>query len=151
MLIQGGQRHFGILDLPCLALGGPNVFGRGFTPLCASAVARFPLQYPRYGISSIIFDAVVSLFQTRTVIGDNVTIHNHGYVSTEGLRGKALNFGDAGEFFFETEDVVEFLDVTDEQTSDNIIQAVSISSSHFYTLDVPFQVRFQSILRRQSG
>lgn len=60
------------------------------------------------------------------MLGSGITIHNHGYVSTEGLRGKALNFGDSGEFIFDIEDVVEFIDATHEQTHDNIVQAVSI-------------------------
>ena len=59
------------------------------------------------------------------MLGPDITIHNVGYGCTEGLRGKALNFGDVGDFFMETEDVLEFLDVTDEQTTDSIVQAVS--------------------------
>ena len=67
------------------------------------------------------------------VLGPNITIHNPGYVCTEGLRGKAINFGDSGDIILETEDIVEFLDVTNKPTTDNIIQAVCIStlSSHF--------------------
>ena len=37
-----------------------------------------------------------------------------------------MNFGDTGEFVFNIEDVVEFLEVSDEQTCNNIIQVVSI-------------------------
>ena len=70
------------------------------------------------------------------MLGPNITIHDFGYGCTEGLRGKALNFGDAGDFFVETEDIVEFLDVTDKQTTESIVQAVSTIST--------FRIFFQS-------
>lgn len=57
------------------------------------------------------------------MLGPNVTIHNHN----KGLRGKAVDFGDTGEFFFDIEDVGEFFYVTNERRSDHIVQAVSIS------------------------
>ena len=60
------------------------------------------------------------------MLGPNITIHNHGYGTSEGLGGKYLNFGDTGDFFFEIEDIVEFLDVTDMQTIDKVIQVVCI-------------------------
>ena len=66
------------------------------------------------------------------MLGQSVTVHDVGYGCTEGLRGKALNFGDAGDFFIEIEDIVEFLDVTDKQTTDSIVQAVSTISLHIH-------------------
>jgi len=62
------------------------------------------------------------------VLGPNIIIHNFAYGCTEGLRGKAINLGESGDFVLENEDVIEFLDVTYEQTTDNIVQAVCIST-----------------------
>ena len=70
------------------------------------------------------------------MLGPSITIHNFGYGCTEGLRGKAINFGESGDFVLDNEDVVEFLDVTNEQTTNNIVQAVCISTPLF-TLDAP--------------
>jgi len=61
------------------------------------------------------------------VLGPIIIIHNFAYGCGEGLRGKAINLGESGDFVLENEDVVEFLDVTNEQMTDNIVQAVCIS------------------------
>lgn len=65
----------------------------------------------------------IGLSKARTVLGPNITIHNPGYVTTEGLQGKALNFGDIDTFSFESKDVVEFLSTTGERTHAHIVQA----------------------------
>ena len=80
------------------------------------------------------------------MLGPNIIIHNFGYGCTEGLRGKAINLGESGEFILENEGVVEFLDVTNEQTTDNIVQAVCIStfrpSPQAYLFPNWFSIRF---------
>lgn len=65
----------------------------------------------------------IGLPKARTLLGPNITIHNPGYVSTEGLQGEALNFGDIDTFSFESKDVVEFLSITGERTHAHIVQA----------------------------
>ena len=72
------------------------------------------------------------------MLGPNITIHNFAYGCTEGLRGKAINLGESGDFVLEDEDVVEFLDVTNEQTIDNIVQAVCNSTRRFSFRTYPF-------------
>ena len=75
------------------------------------------------------------------MLGPNITIHNFGYGCTEGLRGRAINFGESGDFFLTNEDVVEFLDITNEQTIDNIVQAVCISTPRLHFSKLLF-IRF---------
>ena len=77
--------------------------------------------------------------QARAVLGPNINIHNFGYGCTEGLRGKAINLGESGDLVLENEDVVEFLDVTNGQTANKIVQAVCIS-----TPSLPFSLRTDS-------
>ena len=76
------------------------------------------------------------------MLGPNITIHNFAYGCTEGLRGKAINLGESGDFILDNEDVVEFLDVTNKHTTDNIVQAVCISTLRFLLRTYPFQTGF---------
>ena len=62
------------------------------------------------------------------MLGPNIAIHHEGYGCSEGLGGRPLNADDSGEFYFPARNVVEFLDVTDEQTIDKIVQAVHFPS-----------------------
>ena len=57
------------------------------------------------------------------MLGPNIAIHEQGYATSEGLRGRSLNFDDSG-YFCILVDFVEFLDVTDEQTIDKVTQTV---------------------------
>jgi len=45
-----------------------------------------------------------------------------------------FNFGDTDSFYFDTEEVLEFLDVMDMQTHKNIVQRVRISPFHLFIL-----------------
>lgn len=45
-----------------------------------------------------------------------------------------LNFGDTESFYFDTEEVLEFLDVMDMQTHEHIVQRVRISPFHLFIL-----------------
>ena len=81
------------------------------------------------------------------MLGPNIIIHNFAYGCTEGLRGKAINLGESGEFILENEGIVEFLDVTNEQTTDIIVQAVCISilRPSFRTYPLPNYHSFQAV------
>ncbi|KAL4066057.1 GH3 auxin-responsive promoter [Scleroderma citrinum] len=70
--------------------------------------------------------------KARTVLGPNVAINSPGYICTEGLRGTMLNVGDTETFFFDTEDVLEFLDVMDTQTHRNIVQRWEVQPGRLY-------------------
>ena len=57
------------------------------------------------------------------MLGSNIAIHNQGYGTSEGLRGRSPNFDESGYFCIPV-DFVEFLDVADEQTTDKLVQTV---------------------------
>ena len=61
------------------------------------------------------------------MLGPNVAIHHQGYGTSEGLGGRCLNSDDSGDFYIPAKNVVEFLDVTDGQTVDKLVQPVRIS------------------------
>ncbi|KIM52482.1 hypothetical protein SCLCIDRAFT_1223676 [Scleroderma citrinum Foug A] len=90
--------------------------------------------WPRLTTLMAICSGVFStaLPKARTVLGPNITIHNFAYGCTEGLRGKAINLGESGDFILDNEDVVEFLDVTNKHTTDNIVQAWDIRPGTLY-------------------
>ena len=60
------------------------------------------------------------------MIGPDIVIQSLGYGSTECILGKPLNHNDAITFVVDTEDVAEYLDLTNDQTLDSILQAVCI-------------------------
>ncbi|KIM68271.1 hypothetical protein SCLCIDRAFT_106612 [Scleroderma citrinum Foug A] len=82
------------------------------------------------GICSGVFST--ALPKARAVLGPNINIHNFGYGCTEGLRGKAINLGESGDLVLENEDVVEFLDVTNGQTANKIVQAWDVRPGIMY-------------------
>jgi len=120
-------RHIGP---PLSCSGWAQLAWPRLTTLVCICSGAFAVALPN--VRSCLFSSIVQYphsHQARMVLGPNITIHNFGYGCTEGLRGKAINFGDSGDFVLETEDIVEFLDVTEKQTVDNIVQAVCILST----------------------
>ena len=61
------------------------------------------------------------------MIGPNVIVTNHGYGCSECSIGVPLNREDVDLFVVNSRNLVEYLDVADGQTHENILQAVRIS------------------------
>ncbi|KAI6038445.1 GH3 auxin-responsive promoter [Pisolithus marmoratus] len=101
-----------------------------------------PLSYPGWaqrvwpslkllkGICSGTFAGVLP--QARSVLGSNVIIHNTWYLCTECLIGRSLNFEDTETFVVATNDLIEYLDMTDEQAHGKVLQAWDLQPGKFY-------------------
>ncbi|KAI6038425.1 GH3 auxin-responsive promoter [Pisolithus marmoratus] len=70
--------------------------------------------------------------QARLVLGPNVAIHNRWHVCTECLIGRNLNPYDTETFVVSTDDLIEFLDMTDDPTHGDVLQAYyqPVSTTH---------------------
>ncbi|KIK11142.1 hypothetical protein PISMIDRAFT_19777 [Pisolithus microcarpus 441] len=73
-----------------------------------------------------------SLPQARSVLGPNVAIHNPWYICTECLIGRNLNPGDTETFVIATDELIEFLDMTEEQTQEGVLQTWDLQPGKFY-------------------
>ncbi|KAI6038429.1 GH3 auxin-responsive promoter [Pisolithus marmoratus] len=73
-----------------------------------------------------------ALPQARSVLGPNVVVYNPVYVCTECLIGRNLNFEDTETFVITTDDVIEFLDVTDELAHGEVLQAWDLQPGKLY-------------------
>ncbi|KIN97892.1 hypothetical protein M404DRAFT_1005747, partial [Pisolithus tinctorius Marx 270] len=82
------------------------------------------------GICSGTFATVLP--QARSVLGPNVVIHNPCYICTECLIGRSLNFDDTETFVVATNDLIEFLDMTEQQTHGQVLQAWDLQPGKFY-------------------
>ena len=67
------------------------------------------------------------------MVGPNVIVTSQGYACTECPLSGLLNPEDTETFVVGTKDVVEYLDTTDNEVHDNILQAVCILSG-LYTV-----------------
>ncbi|KAI6009518.1 GH3 auxin-responsive promoter [Pisolithus orientalis] len=65
-------------------------------------------------------------------LGPNVVIHNPCYICTECLIGRSLNFDDTETFVVATNDLIEFLDMTEPQTHGQVLQAWDLQPGKFY-------------------
>ncbi|KAI6038444.1 GH3 auxin-responsive promoter [Pisolithus marmoratus] len=82
------------------------------------------------GICSGTFAA--ALPQARSVLGSNVIIHNTWYICTECLVGRSLNFEDTETFVIAADDLIEYLDMTDEPAHGKVLQAWDLRPGKFY-------------------
>ncbi|KAI6138937.1 GH3 auxin-responsive promoter-domain-containing protein [Pisolithus tinctorius] len=82
------------------------------------------------GICSGTFAA--ALPQARSILGPNVVVHNPCYICTECLIGRTLNFEDTETFVATTDELIEFLDVTQEPTRGQVLQAWDLRPGKFY-------------------
>ncbi|KAI6038426.1 GH3 auxin-responsive promoter [Pisolithus marmoratus] len=82
------------------------------------------------GICSGAFAA--QLPQIRSVLGPNVAIYNPWYACTECLIGRNLNPYDTETFVVSTDDLIEFLDMTDDSTNGDVLQAWDLRPGTFY-------------------
>ncbi|KAI6129045.1 GH3 auxin-responsive promoter [Pisolithus croceorrhizus] len=73
-----------------------------------------------------------ALPQARSVLGPNIVIHNPWYACTECLIGRNLNYGDTDTFVVAADDLIEFLDMSGEQTHGHVLQAWDLQSGKFY-------------------
>ncbi|KAI6117519.1 GH3 auxin-responsive promoter-domain-containing protein [Pisolithus croceorrhizus] len=73
-----------------------------------------------------------ALPQARSVLGPNVVLHNPWYICTECLIGRNLNPEDTETFVVATDELIEFLDLTEEQTRGEVLQAWDLQSGKFY-------------------
>ncbi|KAI6129067.1 GH3 auxin-responsive promoter [Pisolithus croceorrhizus] len=101
-----------------------------------------PLSYPGWaqrvwpslklvkGICSGTFAAVLP--QVRSVLGPNVIVHNTWYICTECLIGRSLNFEDTETFVIAADDLIEYLDMTDEPTHGKVLQAWDLQPGRLY-------------------
>ncbi|KAI6038428.1 GH3 auxin-responsive promoter-domain-containing protein [Pisolithus marmoratus] len=73
-----------------------------------------------------------SLPQARSVLGPNVAIHNPWYACTECLIGRNLNSDDIETFVVSTDDLFEFLDMSEPPTRGDVLQAWDLQAGKFY-------------------
>ncbi|KAI6111051.1 GH3 auxin-responsive promoter [Pisolithus sp. B1] len=73
-----------------------------------------------------------ALPQARSVLGPNIVIHNPWYACTECLIGRNLNRGDTDTFVVAADDLIEFLDMSGEQTHGDVLQAWDLQSGNLY-------------------
>ena len=66
------------------------------------------------------------LIQVRSILGPNVSIRAPGYASTEAWMGAPHDANELDEFVLQSDDIVEFLDLSLDATHENLCQAVSI-------------------------
>ncbi|KIJ13239.1 hypothetical protein PAXINDRAFT_13998 [Paxillus involutus ATCC 200175] len=102
---------------------------------CAGwAVRVWPKLRSLKAVSSGPFATVLP--KVRSVLGPTVGICSPGFVTTEAFIGVPYYVDDLDTFVIETEDVVEFLDVTAEETHKNILQAWDLESGKQYQIVV---------------
>lgn len=65
----------------------------------------------------------------KAVIGPTIAIRTDVYASSEALIGTPYRPDDPHIFVLRSNDLVEFLDMTAEESHENLLQAVSLSSS----------------------
>ncbi|KAI6129046.1 GH3 auxin-responsive promoter [Pisolithus croceorrhizus] len=73
-----------------------------------------------------------ALPQVRSVLGPNAVLHNPWYVCTECLIGRNLNPEDTETFVVATDELIEFLDMTEEQMRGEVLQAWDLQPGKFY-------------------
>ncbi|KAI6151127.1 GH3 auxin-responsive promoter [Pisolithus tinctorius] len=73
-----------------------------------------------------------SLPQARSILGPNVVIYNPLYICTECLIGRTLNLEDTETFVVATDDLIEFLDMTQESTHGQVLQSWDLEPGKFY-------------------
>ncbi|KAI6151241.1 GH3 auxin-responsive promoter [Pisolithus tinctorius] len=73
-----------------------------------------------------------ALPQARSILGPNVVVHNPCYLCTECFIGRPLNFDDTETFVVVTTDLIEFLDMTEERTHGQVLQAWDLQPGKFY-------------------
>ena len=66
------------------------------------------------------------LIQVRSILGPNVSIRSPGYASTEAMIGAPHDANKLDEFVLQSDDIVEFLDLSLDPIHENLCQAVSI-------------------------
>ena len=71
-------------------------------------------------------DRLKRFIQVRSILGPNVSVRCPGYGSTEAAIGAPYDANKLDEFALQSEDIVEFLDVSLDATHENLRQAVSI-------------------------
>ncbi|KAF8833580.1 hypothetical protein BDN67DRAFT_976529 [Paxillus ammoniavirescens] len=77
-----------------------------------------------------------ALPKVRSVLGPTVSICSPGFIATEVYIGIPYYVNDLDAFVIQTEDVVEFMDVTTEHTHENILQAWELEAGKQYQVVV---------------
>ena len=71
-------------------------------------------------------DGLKRPIQVRSILGPNVSIRCVGYGGTEAVIGAPYDPNKPDEFVLQSDDVIEFLDLSLDATHENLRQAVSI-------------------------
>lgn len=66
------------------------------------------------------------LTQVRSIVGPSVSVHNFGYGSSEATIGLPYDAKNLDELVLQSDDNVEFLDISQDETHENLCQAVSV-------------------------
>ncbi|KAF8836515.1 hypothetical protein BDN67DRAFT_974055, partial [Paxillus ammoniavirescens] len=98
---------------------------------CAGWAARV---WPKLRILVAIGSGSVAtvLPKVRFILGPTIAIRSLGYGATEGHIADSYDTDDLDIFVLQTEDVIEFLDVTAEETHENILQAWDLEAGKQY-------------------
>ena len=94
--------------------------------LVAVCSGTFSTAIPKVMIPPSLYRQYSDDCQTRSVIGSDIIIQTVAYGSTECIIGKPFNLDDPMTFVVDTEDVVEYLDIANDLTQENILEAVRI-------------------------
>ncbi|KIJ04582.1 hypothetical protein PAXINDRAFT_94548, partial [Paxillus involutus ATCC 200175] len=78
--------------------------------------------------------AATVLPKVRSILGPTVTIRTLQYGATEGQIADPYDMDDLDTYVLQPEDVIEFLDVTAEETRENILQAWDLEAGKQYQI-----------------
>ncbi|KIK80810.1 hypothetical protein PAXRUDRAFT_833328 [Paxillus rubicundulus Ve08.2h10] len=100
---------------------------------CAGWAARVWPKLTRFiAISSGPFATVLP--QVRSILGPTIALRGFGYGATECVMAASYDMDDLDTFVIQTEDVIEFLDVTAEESHENILQAWELEVGKQYQI-----------------
>lgn len=71
-------------------------------------------------------DTLKHLIQVRFIVGPNVSIHGFAYGASEAMIGYPHDANKPDEFVLQSDDIVEFLDISQDESHENLCQVVSV-------------------------
>ena len=106
---------------------------RVLTTVCSGPFATVLPKVCGYVVMCPTHDRGTStrLIQVRSILGPNVALRTAGYRSSEATIGLEHDANKVDEFVLKSDDVIEFLDVSQVESHEHLCQAVRICAFYF--------------------